>query len=88
MYELLAIGCIPEHHSLVKARRREPLAVRTKGDAANVVPIVASKRVQFLAGAQLPNANGGIIAHGTEPRAVGTEGNIIDRIGVALESTR
>ena len=81
----LAAGRIPEHHFLIAARRGEPLAVGTEGDAANVRFTVAAKHAQFLAGVRLPDANGSIVAHGNEPLAVGTEGNVIDRFGVALE---
>src|SRR5262249_6612750 len=37
---------------------------------------------------QLPNANRGILADGSESLAIGTEGHIGDRLGVALEGVQ
>src|SRR5262249_39708112 len=85
---LFAAGGIPEHHFLIAAARSEPLAVRTEGNSADAVLTVAAKRVQFLSGVRLPNANGCIVAHGNELLSVGTESNIVDRFEVALESVQ
>src|SRR5262249_37308512 len=76
---------IPEHDLSIPAGRGKPFAVGTVGDGVHGMPTVAAKRGQLLSRGQLPSANRGILAGGSESLAIGTEGHIGDRLGVALE---
>src|SRR5205807_2241292 len=71
----------------VAAAGQQPLAVRREGGAAERVGVVAGA-AQFLAGLDVPDAEGAVVAGGDDPLAVGRDGDGPDAVLVAGQAAQ